>query len=88
MDRLTSLQMTLGDIQVTLPPSYWSHPRDTTSCCDMCRTHIGKSESDTDYVIGYSFTNAFYSQFNPEKNRISLAYKKHQEDNGLKLCKV
>lgn len=88
MDRLTPLKMTLGSVKVTLPPSYWSHPRKVNSCCEMCRTHIGKSNSDKDYVIGYSFTNAFYSQFDSEKNRISFAMKKHHKQDGLKISEA
>jgi hypothetical protein len=88
MDRLTSFEIQLGDIKAVIPPQYWSHPRNTTTCCDMCRSHIGRSESDTDYVIGSSFTNAFYSDFDPEKERVSLALKKHQPDDGLELQHV
>jgi hypothetical protein len=88
MDRLTSFEIQLGDIKAVIPPRYWSHPRNTATCCDMCRSHIGRSESDTDYVIGSSFTNAFYSDFDPEKERVSLALKKHQPNDGLKLQQV
>ncbi|KAG1321055.1 hypothetical protein G6F62_011011 [Rhizopus arrhizus] len=51
MDKLTSFQIQLGSLTVTLPPHYWSHPRDTETCCEMCRTHIGRSDSDQDYIL-------------------------------------
>lgn len=86
MDKLTSFQIQLGSLTVTLPPHYWSHPRDTETCCEMCRTHIGRSDSDQDYILGYSFTNAFYAQFEDDKNRIGLAIKKHHKHDGLELC--
>ncbi|ORE07262.1 acid protease [Rhizopus microsporus var. microsporus] len=85
MDRLTSFQIQLGNITVTVPPHYWSYPRETDTCCDMCRTHIGRSSSDSDYVLGFSFTNAFYTQFDIEKDRIGLAIKKHHRHDGLEL---
>lgn len=85
MDRLTSFKIQFGDIKVVIPPSYWSHPREVNSCCEMCPTHIGRSDSDTDYVIGSALTNAFYSQFDSENNRISLAMKKNHVDDGLEL---
>ncbi|KAI7905804.1 aspartic peptidase domain-containing protein [Cokeromyces recurvatus] len=88
MDHLTSLQITFGNVKATVPPGYWSRPRKVNTCCEMCRTHIGKSDSDTDYVIGSAFTNAFYTQFDMSDNKIGLAIKKHQANNGLKLCKV
>ncbi|KAI8975248.1 aspartic peptidase domain-containing protein [Mycotypha africana] len=88
MERLPNFKITLGDVKITLPPRYWSHPRPVTSCCEMCRSHIGKSESDTDYVIGSALTNSFYTQFNSEKNTVSLGIKKNQIDDGLRLSKA
>lgn len=85
-DRLSSFQIQLGDIRVTLPPHYWSHRRDVDSCCEMCRTHIGRSDSSTDYLIGSAFTNAFYTQYDSDEERISLALKKCHKSDGLKLC--
>ncbi|CEP06927.1 hypothetical protein [Parasitella parasitica] len=85
MDNLTSFKIKLGSIKATIPPHYWSHPRKVTSCCEMCRTHIGKSESDTDYIIGSAFTNSFYTQYNTDENKISLAMKKNHVDDGLEL---
>lgn len=87
MDRFTSFKVKLGDIKAVIPPSYWSHPREVDSCCEMCRTHIGRSGSDTDYVIGSAFTNAFYSQFDPDNDNIGFAMKKTHVDDGLKLWK-
>jgi hypothetical protein len=88
MDRLTSFVIQLGDIKVIVPPHYWSHRRKVDSCCEMCRTHIGRSESKTDYLIGSAFTNAFYTQYDSDKERISLALKKTHVYDGLKLCDV
>ncbi|KAK4515830.1 atp3 gamma subunit of the F1 sector of mitochondrial F1F0 ATP synthase [Mucor velutinosus] len=88
MEYLTPFKIELGSIKATIPPHYWSHPRKVATCCEMCRTHIGKSESDTDYVIGSAFTNAFYTQFDTEKNRVSLAMKKNHVKDGLKLFQV
>ncbi|KAI7905523.1 aspartic peptidase domain-containing protein [Cokeromyces recurvatus] len=87
MNRLTSFAITFGKVEAVVPPSYWSESRKTTTCCEMCHTHIGKSDSDTDYVIGRAFTYAFYTQFDFEKNRVGLAMKKHQKNDGLKLIK-
>ncbi|GAA5796570.1 hypothetical protein HPULCUR_001942 [Helicostylum pulchrum] len=87
MDRFTSFKVKLGDIHAVIPPSYWSHPREVDSCCEMCRTRIGRSGSDTDYVIGSSFTNAFYSQFDPDNDSIGFAMKKSHVNDGLKLWK-
>lgn len=86
MDRLTAFNIQFGGVKVSIPPSYWSHPRKVDSCCELCRTHIGRSESDTDYVIGYALTNAFYTQFDSESNKIGLAMKKsHNEEDGLEI---
>ncbi|KAI8069846.1 aspartic peptidase domain-containing protein [Gilbertella persicaria] len=85
MQQLTSFKIRLGDIHVVIPPHYWSYPRQVDSCCELCRTHIGKSESDTDFVIGSSFTNAFYTQYDAEQERISLALKKNHHHDGLKV---
>lgn len=85
MDKLTSFKIRLGDINAIIPPQYWSHPRKVDNCCEMCRTHIGRSESDTDYAIGSAFTNAFYTQFDSEKERISLAMKKNHVKDGLSI---
>lgn len=86
MDRLTSFKIKFGKVEAVVPPQYWSHPRKVDSCCELCRTHIGRSESDTDYVIGSAFTNAFYTQFDSDKDRISLAMKKNHVKDGLSLC--
>ncbi|KAI8640064.1 aspartic peptidase domain-containing protein [Parasitella parasitica] len=85
MDNLTPFKIKLGSIKATIPPHYWSHPRKVTSCCEMCRTHIGKSESDTDYIIGSAFTNSFYTQYNIAENTITLAMKKNHVNDGLEL---
>ncbi|KAI8354596.1 aspartic peptidase domain-containing protein [Choanephora cucurbitarum] len=88
MDQLSSFRIQLGDIQVTLPPHYWSHFRQTDSCCEMCRTHIGKSESEKNFILGSSFTNAFYTQYDSEKEQISLALKKNHIDDNLEIYQV
>ena len=86
MGRLSAFNIKLGNVNAEIPPQYWSHRRHTETCCEMCRTHIGRSGSDTDYVVGSSFTNAFYTQFDSEKERISLGMKKTHVHDGLSLC--
>jgi hypothetical protein len=88
MDKFTSFQIQFGNVVAVIPPEYWSHPRKTDTCCEMCRTHIGRSESDTDFVIGYALTNAYYTHFDAEDESIGLAMKKCQPDNGLELYEV
>lgn len=88
MDRITAFKIRLGNVNAIIPPHYWSHPRKVDTCCEMCRTHIGRSDSDTDYVIGSAFTNAFYTQFDSEKDRISLGMKKNHVKDGLSLCEA
>ncbi|KAI9245452.1 aspartic peptidase domain-containing protein [Sporodiniella umbellata] len=85
MSRLKSFQIQLGSLTVTLPPSYWSHPQATDTCCKMCRTHIGRSGSECDFTLGHSFTNAFYTQFDDENDRIGLAIKRNHIHDGLEL---
>lgn len=86
MDKLSSFKIQLDNVKTVIPPQYWSHPRQVDNCCEMCRTHIGKSGSDKDYVIGYSFTNAFYTSYDTSEDIISLGMKKNHVDDGLQLC--
>ncbi|KAI8374769.1 aspartic peptidase domain-containing protein [Blakeslea trispora] len=88
MDRLSSFKIQLGDIQIIVPPHYWSHPREVDSCCEMCRTHIGKSDSEKNFIIGSSFTNAFYTQYDTERGQIGLALKKDHADDNLEIYQV
>ena len=54
----------------------------------MCRTNIGKSESEKNFILGSSFTNAFYTQYDSEKEQISLALKKNHIDDDLEIYQV
>ncbi|KAI8090103.1 aspartic peptidase domain-containing protein [Gilbertella persicaria] len=83
--KLPTLKMTLEDHIVELPPKYWIATVDADRDC--CETKITRGSSDRDWVLGTSLTNAFYTSFDSENEKVGLAIKKGQEDDGLRVYK-
>ncbi|KAI7854906.1 aspartic peptidase domain-containing protein [Circinella umbellata] len=77
------LKLYLGDWAVEIPPQYWTRVIDAPTDC--CATRIARGESDRDWILGSSFTNLFYTTFDPVEEKLGLALKKGQKDDGLKL---
>jgi hypothetical protein len=82
---LPVLKMTLEDHIVEIPASYWTSTVDKNRDC--CSTTLGRSNSERDWVLGTSFTNAFYTTFDPDNETVGLAIKKGQKDDGLRVYK-
>ncbi|KAI9314197.1 aspartic peptidase domain-containing protein [Dichotomocladium elegans] len=83
---LPNLELYLGNYLVEIPPQYWTRVIDRRRDC--CATRIARgSNSVRDWVLGTAFTNLFYISFDPTENRIGLAFKKDQNQDGLNLVK-
>ncbi|KAL9557804.1 hypothetical protein MBANPS3_001195 [Mucor bainieri] len=82
---LPMLKMTLEDHIVELPAKYWTAVVDADRDC--CETKISRGNSDRDWVLGTSLTNAFYTTFDPDTEAVGLAIKKGQADDGLRVYK-
>ncbi|KAI9261391.1 aspartic peptidase domain-containing protein [Phascolomyces articulosus] len=80
---LPRLKLYLGDWAVEIPPQYWTRVIDAPTDC--CATRIARGESDRDWILGTSFTNLFYTTFDPVEEKLGLALKKGQKNDGLKL---
>lgn len=80
---LPLLKMTLEDHIVELPPKYWTGLIDLET--DSCYTKISRGNSESDWVLGTSLTNAFYTTFDPEADTVGLAIKKGQSKDGLRV---
>ncbi|GAA5801813.1 hypothetical protein HPULCUR_007267 [Helicostylum pulchrum] len=80
---LPLLKMTLEDHIVELPAKYWTGAIDVDS--DKCFTKISRGNSELDWVLGTSVTNAFYTTFDPEAETVGLAIKKGQSKDGLRV---
>ncbi|KAF7722056.1 1,3-beta-glucanosyltransferase [Apophysomyces ossiformis] len=87
--KLPSLKLTLEDTIVELPSKYWVQKiaDGEDGCCDTCTTRIARGNTDRDWVLGTAFTNAFYTTFDSEGERIGLALKKDNNDEGLRVYK-
>ncbi|KAF7728357.1 hypothetical protein EC973_006298 [Apophysomyces ossiformis] len=83
--KLPPLKVTLEDHVVEIPASYWTREIDADRDC--CATNIARGNSNADWVLGTTFTNAFYTTFDTADNRIGLALKKGQKNDGLKIYK-
>ncbi|KAI9495736.1 aspartic peptidase domain-containing protein [Zychaea mexicana] len=77
------LKLYLGDWAVEVPAQYWTRVVDAPTDC--CATRIARGESDRDWILGTSFTNLFYTTFDPLEEKLGLALKKGQKNDGLKL---
>ncbi|KAI8146487.1 aspartic peptidase domain-containing protein [Fennellomyces sp. T-0311] len=77
------LKLYLGDWAVEIPAQYWTRVVDAPTDC--CATRIARGNSDRDWVLGTSFTNLFYTTFDPVEEKLGLALKKGQKNDGLKL---
>ncbi|KAI8331446.1 aspartic peptidase domain-containing protein [Choanephora cucurbitarum] len=84
-EKLPVLKLTLEDHIVELPAKYWIATVDADRDC--CETKITRGSSDRDWVFGTSLTNAFYTTFDPENEKLGLAIKKDQEEDGLRVYK-
>lgn len=82
---LPVLKMTLEDHIVELPAKYWTAVVDADRDC--CETKISRGNSDRDWILGTSLTNAFYTTFDPDTETVGLAIKKGQSDDGLRVYK-
>lgn len=82
---LPMLKMTLEDHIVELPAKYWTAVVDADRDC--CETKISRGNSDRDWILGTSLTNAFYTTFDPDTEAVGLAIKKGQADDGLRVYK-
>ncbi|KAG0172261.1 1,3-beta-glucanosyltransferase [Apophysomyces sp. BC1034] len=88
-EKLPSLKLTLEDTIVELPSKYWVEKtaEGDEGCCATCATRISRGNTNRDWVLGTAFTNAFYTTFDPEGERIGLALKKDNNDEGLRIYK-
>ncbi|KAI9029992.1 aspartic peptidase domain-containing protein [Phycomyces nitens] len=86
-DKLPTLKLTLEDHIVELPAKYWVQRENATDCCGYCTTRLSRGNSERDWVLGTTFTNAFYTTFDSEGERIGLALKKDHKDDGLRVYK-
>ncbi|ORY96753.1 aspartic peptidase domain-containing protein [Syncephalastrum racemosum] len=84
-EKLPPLKLTLEDHIVELPAKYWIRTVDADRDC--CATRIRRGESTRDWQLGTAFTNAFYTTFDPDGERIGLGIKKGHNDDGLKIYK-
>ncbi|KAL0075503.1 secreted aspartyl protease [Phycomyces blakesleeanus] len=86
-EKLPTLKLTLEDHIVELPAKYWVHRENATDCCGYCTTRLSRGNSERDWVLGTTFTNAFYTTFDSDGERIGLALKKDHKDDGLRVYK-
>ncbi|KAL0084864.1 aspartic peptidase domain-containing protein [Phycomyces blakesleeanus] len=82
---LPPLKLQLETHIVEIPASYWT--REIDNGRDCCATRISRGSSDRDWVLGSSFTNAFYTTFDTENDTLGLAIKKGTSASGLKIYK-
>ncbi|KAI8646747.1 aspartic peptidase domain-containing protein [Parasitella parasitica] len=82
---LPMLKMTLEDHIVELPAKYWTGVIDADRDC--CETKISRGNSDRDWILGTSLTNAFYTTFDPDTEAVGLAIKKGHSEDGLRVYK-
>ncbi|KAI9008748.1 aspartic peptidase domain-containing protein [Phycomyces nitens] len=82
---LPTLKLQLENHIIELPASYWT--REIDNGRDCCATRISRGSSDRDWVLGSSFTNAFYTTFDTENDTLGLAIKKGSSASGLKIYK-
>ncbi|KAI7885227.1 acid protease [Lichtheimia hyalospora FSU 10163] len=83
--KMPRLKLYLGDYAVEIPAQYWTRVIDAKRDC--CATRIARGQSDRDWILGTAFTNLFYTTFDPVENKIGLALKKGQKDDGLRIVK-
>lgn len=83
--KMPRLKLYLGDHAVEIPAQYWTRVIDAKRDC--CATRIARGQSDRDWILGTAFTNLFYTTFDPVENKIGLALKKGQKEDGLRIVK-
>ncbi|GAB5591799.1 hypothetical protein Unana1_06699 [Umbelopsis nana] len=82
LNHLPPLTLEFDSITVELPTALWTGITDADRDC--CHTKIRRGSSEHDWVLGTTFTHAFYSVFDSEKNAIGFALLKGG-DNGVKI---
>jgi len=85
ISKLPPLELTFDEYTVSLPASYWT--REVDSSRDCCETLIRKGVSNRDWVLGTSFTHAFYTSFDPENETVGLGVIKGTSKSGIKVTK-
>lgn len=79
---LPPLILEFDSITVELPADVWTGVADSGQNC--CHTKIRRGSSERDWVLGTTFTHAFYSVFDSEKEAIGFGLLKGSE-NGVKI---
>lgn len=79
---LPPLILDFDSITVELPADVWTGVADAGQNC--CHTKIRRGSSEHDWVLGTTFTHAFYSVFDSEKDAIGFGLLKGSE-NGVKI---
>jgi hypothetical protein len=79
------LELRFEEYTVSLPATYWT--REVDNSRDCCQTLIRKGVNNRDWVLGTSFTHAFYTSFDPEKEAVGLGIIKGTGKNGIKVTK-
>ncbi|ORZ00988.1 aspartic peptidase domain-containing protein [Syncephalastrum racemosum] len=83
---MPTLKIYLGDDHIVeLPPQYYT--RVINADRDCCATRLSRSDSESDWVLGTSFTNNFYTTFDSVEETLGLALKKGHKQDGLKIYK-
>lgn len=80
---LPPLKLELGDYIVEIPAKYWTRVIDADHDC--CATRIRRGESYRDWVLGTTFTNLFYTTFDPVNEQVGIALVKGQQNSGIKI---
>ncbi|KAI9284738.1 aspartic peptidase domain-containing protein [Umbelopsis sp. AD052] len=79
---LPPLILEFDSITVELPADVWTGVTNSGQNC--CHTKIRRGGSEHDWVLGTTFTHAFYSVFDSEKEAIGFGLLKGSE-NGVKI---
>lgn len=85
ISKLPPLKLRFDEYTVELPASYWTKEVDADRDC--CQTLIRRGSSERDWVLGTSFTHAFYTSFDPEKEALGLGVIKGTGKHGIKITK-
>ncbi|KAI7872182.1 aspartic peptidase domain-containing protein [Spinellus fusiger] len=83
---LPNLKLQLDDYIIEIPPVYWT--REIDNGRDCCATRISRGGSDKDWVLGSSFTNLFYTAYNPDDDLIGLGLLKDTNTAGIQIYKA
>jgi hypothetical protein len=79
---LPPLRLEFDSITTELPADVWTGVTDADRNC--CHTKIRRGSSEHDWVLGTTFTHAFYSVFDSEKEAVGFGLLKGS-DSGVKI---